>query len=466
MYKRILIFCFILILHSALVADIGWYLTFNGKDWNGSEAIPNNATLKFGVHESGNRSVCYNFSVAKLSLNNVVLSQPAGITNPWSINLSTALAGKTGTLTLEIQGKNCNSTANQHWIISAIVSGPSSATSTSTSTSTVSTGSTATSVPTVSAGSTISASMSKTHARTQHVVAKTSVVNKNASVSKCTVIMGYPETNAYQVIANIKYGAAVKKFTPTGSAYLEYTFTSVPANATVTAICEYDATTYAITSNLSGATAKSYVTTTQEYQRFTSSISGYCDLSDAKLKSICDPIWNQSAGNYLTYVNKCADWMSNNTLWNQSNGMKKSVDFFSTITNGKYTGDCGSLSNALSAMLRYKGVPARLLIGYGASSTLMSSSDCKNHAWMEFYLQDYGWVPVDPSFRVNSKVVPGSVPHKGIIVSTDAWYNLNLGGFPVNNTFIQSYLWSLSGNAPAGSINALFEAVSSNFKDN
>src|ERR1700741_1724669 len=125
-----------------LNAQIGWYLNVNGTAWNQSAAIPNNAKLTFGMKEGTNLTPCYNLSTAKLTNGGSVLAQPAGLKNPWNIDLATILNGKTGTVTLEIQGTGCTNTNNQHWIINFIASQSSgSVSSTGTSTTTAAPGS-------------------------------------------------------------------------------------------------------------------------------------------------------------------------------------------------------------------------------------------------------------------------------------------------------------------------------------
>ncbi|MBI0582644.1 MAG: transglutaminase domain-containing protein [Methanomassiliicoccus sp.] len=53
-------------------------------------------------------------------------------------------------------------------------------------------------------------------------------------------------------------------------------------------------------------------------------------------------------------------------------------------------GDCGAQSMYYSALLRSLGVPARACGGYQ-----MFAGGTGSHFWAEFYLPNYGWVPVD-----------------------------------------------------------------------
>ncbi|MFH1980727.1 MAG: transglutaminase-like domain-containing protein [Pseudomonadota bacterium] len=53
-------------------------------------------------------------------------------------------------------------------------------------------------------------------------------------------------------------------------------------------------------------------------------------------------------------------------------------------------GDCGAQSMLFSAMCRSLGIPARSTGGYQ-----MIMGHAGTHFWAEFYLEGYGWIPVD-----------------------------------------------------------------------
>jgi transglutaminase-like putative cysteine protease len=53
-------------------------------------------------------------------------------------------------------------------------------------------------------------------------------------------------------------------------------------------------------------------------------------------------------------------------------------------------GDCGSQSMYFAALCRSLGIPARAIGGYQ-----MFPGSEGTHFWAEYYLEDYGWIPVD-----------------------------------------------------------------------
>jgi hypothetical protein len=57
-------------------------------------------------------------------------------------------------------------------------------------------------------------------------------------------------------------------------------------------------------------------------------------------------------------------------------------------------GVCDEFSNLAAALLRAKGIPTRLVIGI-----TFDGKEWGNHAWLEVYHKDLGWIPSDPTFR-------------------------------------------------------------------
>jgi hypothetical protein len=66
------------------------------------------------------------------------------------------------------------------------------------------------------------------------------------------------------------------------------------------------------------------------------------------------------------------------------------------LENG--TGDCSEYSYLFVALCRAVGIPARLNVGFGFRPSEENTTD--GHMWTEYYLQNYGWVPVDPTWNI------------------------------------------------------------------
>ncbi len=80
-------------------------------------------------------------------------------------------------------------------------------------------------------------------------------------------------------------------------------------------------------------------------------------------------------------------------------------------------GDCGAQSMYFAALCRSVGIPARTTGGF---QTFMGTP--AGHFWAEFYLPDYGWVPVDPTAATMVDYVPDVSP-----AATQAFHDFYFG---------------------------------------
>jgi len=76
------------------------------------------------------------------------------------------------------------------------------------------------------------------------------------------------------------------------------------------------------------------------------------------------------------------------------------ADSADVVLAGK-PGSCSELAFAYIALCRSVGIPARLVTAYVNRQENAPSADWRTHAWAEFYADGVGWVPVDPTNRIN-----------------------------------------------------------------
>ena len=152
-----------------------------------------------------------------------------------------------------------------------------------------------------------------------------------------------------------------------------------------------------------------YDTTTDTYQRYTKQYYDIIDIENVLIKNISDELWKEATDVY-DYAKKCFDYVNNNLTFKDIPGMWKPT---SEILENE-GGSCGGLTTVLLSLLRCKNIPARLVIAY-------------RHAWGEFYLENYGWIPVDPTFKTFGRVVEGY----GLIRSNEIVYKIKI---PENRT--------------------------------
>ena len=94
------------------------------------------------------------------------------------------------------------------------------------------------------------------------------------------------------------------------------------------------------------------------------------------------------SSNCLEYVR--AVYLLVSTNFSYSTGWQKTI---SDIVASK-KGDCGQLSSVFVSLLRAGGIPARIVACIRPDATY--------HVWSEFYLERYGWIPVDVSYEVEN----------------------------------------------------------------
>ena len=92
-------------------------------------------------------------------------------------------------------------------------------------------------------------------------------------------------------------------------------------------------------------------------------------------------------------VGKALDWNTQNIEYDKplaklvAMGTNKTRSAENTIKLGK--GACTEYANVFIAFMRHLGIPARYVFGYH------QVPNPTYHAWAEFYLKGYGWIPVE-----------------------------------------------------------------------
>ncbi len=102
-------------------------------------------------------------------------------------------------------------------------------------------------------------------------------------------------------------------------------------------------------------------------------------------------------------------------------------------------GECGDYAAFFVALCRASGIPARPVVGRWALP-----ENGSYHVWAEFYLQDVGWVPVDPSFGPkNNADTFGNLDNK--LITFNKAYSISLIPKPQwispSADLLQAYYW-------------------------
>ncbi len=109
----------------------------------------------------------------------------------------------------------------------------------------------------------------------------------------------------------------------------------------------------------------------------------------ADSENLVDIAWN-------TY-----EWIIENIYYQQIAG---EWDAATTLKNGE--GGSAELGNLFVALMRANGIPARRISGWGHGFSDYTSVQLTRfaHGWAEFYVEPFGWIPVDPTWGQRHKV--------------------------------------------------------------
>ena len=117
---------------------------------------------------------------------------------------------------------------------------------------------------------------------------------------------------------------------------------------------------------------------------FLGSDGSYIDTNNSVIKQIGDQLWNASS-DILDYARRCYEYVA--THYKYVNGSWRTLEEIISVGGG----ECGDFTTLYVNLLRYKGIPARHNMGVWVNGGY--------HVWPDFYHEDYGWVPVDPTFK-------------------------------------------------------------------
>jgi len=132
-----------------------------------------------------------------------------------------------------------------------------------------------------------------------------------------------------------------------------------------------------------------------------------------------DPVLNKYLGSsdYIQTDNPLLQEAANSVVGTETNPYIKAKQLFNFVGNhmigftggindalgafNSQQGECGGYANLFIALCRAAGVPARPVTGISdlkEGSYYWANGGVHTHMWAEFYLPEYGWIPVDPTF--------------------------------------------------------------------
>ena len=129
-----------------------------------------------------------------------------------------------------------------------------------------------------------------------------------------------------------------------------------------------------------------YDHTDPNYYNYIGSDYPFIDVEQEQLIIISQSLW-ESSSSILDYAEKCYLYVAKTFQYGYPLSGFKSLAF--TLKNK--TGDCGNLSSVFITLLRMQNIPARHLMSFRPDGSL--------HVWADFYMSNYGWIPVDVTYK-------------------------------------------------------------------
>ena len=260
---------------------------------------------------------------------------------------------------------------------------------------------------------------------------------KALSSSCLYVAMPSPDNNDYQDVSDIETDGQ-QKMTSRSGGYLTWESTYEDGDdVNHTGKLKFDYVTYSVNVDFSRITeVYPYDTDSDIYKNYTASSGVYIVPSDPTIMTIASSLWEKSS-DVLDYARKCYQYVAANYRYLNANTGIHSLE--ENLNNGG--GDCGNLSAIYISLLRNKQIPSRPVV--------CIRPDGSFHVWSEFYLEEYGWIPVDVTFK-NSDLLGdyfGTYPGDCIVVSHEYDIPLEIGDSSFDVAILQTYAywyWNMS----------------------
>ncbi len=269
------------------------------------------------------------------------------------------------------------------------------------------------------------------------VTNRVDVTNTDMELVGLNVMLPVPQTNIYQTIENYTSSAgSITQCTNNDNQYLNVDLrTDLPqAGETLGVWEQYRALLYPVYVDMSQfETIYPYDTSSEIYCRNTGDDGDLIVPTHPTIVALSDELWKQYP-DLIEYARACYEYVGTHFSYlNANTGIHPLAE---NLANGG--GDCGNLSAIYISLLRAQNIPSRPVV--------MVRPDGTFHVWADFYLQDYGWIPVDVTAKVQCGDQDGDFfgwyPGDGVIMSFG--FNSNLyyfATYPFVASLLQTYCW-------------------------
>lgn len=163
----------------------------------------------------------------------------------------------------------------------------------------------------------------------------------------------------------------------------------------------------------------------------------WIDIDNNTIKQIGDQLWNQST-DILDYAKRCYEYVAEN--YSYINGSWRSLAEILQAGGG----ECGDFTTLFVNLMRYKDIPARHNMGVWVNGGY--------HVWPDFYHEDYGWIPLDPTFKNSNPNGDYFGRYDGNLIilsqgqTTFTWTNVGVFDMPLQTYYYWYWCTNGSGN--------------------
>ena len=172
----------------------------------------------------------------------------------------------------------------------------------------------------------------------------------------------------------------------------------------------------------------------------------YINLKNKTIRILGDSLWSASEDT-IDYARRCYLYVASHFKY-----MK--VGNFRTLSEilKKGGGECGDFSTVFITLLRYKGIPARHNMGV--------KTDGSYHVWADFYHADYGWIPVDVTYKnSNPKGDFFGIYRGDLIILAQGLTTFSRSDISIRNYVLQSYYYRYWYQSGYGSVEGQHEPM-------
>lgn len=268
--------------------------------------------------------------------------------------------------------------------------------------------------------------------------------NQDCDLTRFSLILPAPVNNIYQDISGMRISSGeIIDIDGTPNKYLrDLCESDLPGRGEEYRLSmDFSVTLYPMYIDMDQfTTLYPYDTESEIYKKYTINKNEYIDTNNIGIRNISDQLWQESNGDIIAYARLCYEYVATHFKYlNPNTGIHPIAKI---LSDGG--GDCGNLASIFVNLLRAKKIPAKHIVTVRPDGTY--------HVWADFYLEKYGWIPVDVNRKLDDPQGNyfGYCLGDGIVMSEDILHNIEfVSGGKYEAVILQTFYfwyWCMSGH--------------------